>query len=682
MAFHVLPTMNDAQRIQELRETLTSHNFAYHNIGQATITDAAYDADYRELLALEAKHPELADPNSPTARVGSTPVSSFAKGKHEVKMLSLDNIFTAKEALDFFGPGAEVVIEPKFDGLSLSIAYEAGKLVQALTRGDGTTGDDVTANARTIDSIPLVLPKALDCEVRGEVYMPISQFDKLNAQLEADGDDLLANPRNGAAGALKLKDSAEVAKRGLAFVAYHLDGPQDLGCYGGGEGMLGELDRLGFKTPLHVPLRAGGFGTGTVVFHVEHSEALESLIATEGKRRESFDVQTDGLVLKLNDLNHRQELGTGTRAPKWAVAYKFPPERKVTRLKSITVQVGRLGTLTPVAELEPVALGGATVRRASLCNGDEVKRLGVGIGDDVFVERSAEVIPKVMGVATKRSTGVWTMPEKCPCCGTPVVKEGAKVAWRCPSSTCEEQIYQRLEHSLGKTSLDMDGAGPALIKTLVDGSSCYTLSALFDLSDSRVNQLLKPAAAQKFLAQREAAKKAPLWRKIHALGVEGLGRSLCKDLAAKWPSMDEFVQVLADDRKVVEELIGTVNTGRLVKWLTENVDEVERLESLGFAFKDTAARPTGGLSGKVFCITGGLLSGKREQVGARIEAQGGLMKNSVTKKVNYLVVGVDPGNSKVEDAKRHGTTVITEDELLALAGWDAVAEKPYVEPEY
>lgn len=673
--------MNEAARIAELRETLLHHNFAYHNLGQATVSDAAYDEDYRELLALETKHPELADPNSPTSRVGSTPVSSFTKGRHAAKMLSLDNVFTAKEALDFFGAGVWVVVEPKFDGLSLSLVYKKGKLVQALTRGDGTTGDDVTANARTIDSIPLVLPKALDAEVRGEVYMPISQFEKLNAQLEAEGDDLLANPRNAASGTMKLKDSAEVAKRGLAFVAYHLDGTQDFGTYFENEGVLGELERLGFRTPKAVLRREGGFAQGTGLFHME-LDAVTSAIAGVAAERERYDVQTDGIVFKLNDLKARQELGTGTRAPKWAVAYKFPPERKMTLLKSITVQVGRLGTLTPVAELDPVKLGGTTVRRASLCNGDEVKRLGVGIGDIVYVEKSAEIIPKVMGVAEQRSTSAWKMPEKCPCCGTTVVKEGEKVAWRCPSPTCEEQVCQRLEHALGKTSLDMDGAGPALVKTLVDGSACFTLSALFHLSDSRVNQLLKPAAAQKFLAQREAAKKAALWRKIHALGVEGLGRSLCKDLAAKWPSLDTLVQVLADDRKVVEELIGNVNTGRLVKWLTENVDEVERLEAVGFSFIDTTVRPSGGLTGKVFCITGGLLSGKREQVGARIESQGGLMKNSVTKKVNYLVVGVDPGNNKVEDAKRHGTAIITEDELIAMAGWEAVAEKPYAEPEY
>ena len=582
--------MSETQRILDLRRSLTEHNFSYHSLGQATVSDAVYDAEYRELLELERRHPEMADPNSPTARVGSAPVPGFAKVQHSVKMLSLDNVFTAQEVCAFFAPGSEVVIEPKFDGLSLSLVYKKGDLVSAVTRGDGTTGDDVTANARTIASIPLQLPKLLDAEVRGEVYMSINQFERLNATLTEEGEELLANPRNGAAGAMKLKDSAEAAKRRLSFVAYHLDSTQDFGTYFEEEGALGELARLGFQTPKSVQCRDGQKVPGAQLIRVEHPGKVAELISALDSVRQAFDVQTDGLVLKLNDLRMRQELGLGTRAPKWAVAYKFPPERKVTKLRAITVQVGRLGTLTPVAELEPVQLGGTTVQRASLCNGDEIRRLGVGVGDRVFVEKSAEIIPKVMGVSDKLASGTWNMPDCCPCCHTPVVKESDKVAWRCPNRACKEQVYQRLEHALGKTSLDMDGAGYALIRQLVDAGGCTSLSSVIGLAAAEVPKILKSAAAAKFLRERERVKGAALWRKLHALGVEGLGRSLCKDLAAKWSSLEALLEVLSSRPAEVEALIGGVNTRRLVRWLQDNVDELEALEGLGFSLKDASER--------------------------------------------------------------------------------------------
>ena len=674
-------TVIDARtRAAWLRKHIHIHNHAYYVLGTPTVTDAEYDGMFADLRELERRWPQIADPNSPTARVGSQVMSTFTKTKHAKKMLSLDNAYSAQEVADFFASGEKLVMEPKFDGCSLSIRYVKGHLVSAVTRGDGTTGDDVTQNAKTIKSIPLQLLRPLTCEVRGEVYMPIPAFETINEELAAAGEDLFANPRNAAAGTLKNKDSRIVAKRRLAFVAYNVVSPKDfvneylsdysketghaVAYYGKHSQVLQCLEQLAFVTPLSCYTMNGGKVDLTRTVLSNDVQGIDRILREMDDLRQTLTVQTDGLVFKIDRLSLQDELGDGTRAPKWATAYKYPPERKPTVLKDVVVSLGRLGTLTPVAILEPLQLSGTTVQRASLCNQDEINRLGINIGDTVFVEKSAEIIPKVMGLAKKGPrSGNWQMPTECPCCKTKVVKIEGQVAYRCPNKlTCSAQAVERLKHTLGKAALDWDGFGDEMILTAVD-CGLTTLNALLKVPEAKVGMMFKKAFAKKFLAERERVKTVPLWRKIHALGVQGIGRSLSQDLCAKWSSLVDMSDNHEELKKIVGEVFGT----NFLNFLVENIDELDELESLGYEFYETADR-TGPLSGKTFCITGGLVSGKREEVAARIEKAGGTFKSSVSKKVEYLLVGEGGGANKAEAAAKHGTKVITEEQLYEMMG--------------
>ncbi|MGV0949121.1 MAG: NAD-dependent DNA ligase LigA [Azonexus sp.] len=671
-------TVLDARsRAAELRKQIHAHNHAYYVLASPTVTDAEYDRMFADLRELEKRWPQIADPNSPTARVGSQVMSTFSKTKHAKKMLSLDNAYSAQEVADFFSAGEELIEEPKFDGCSLSLRYVKGHLVSAVTRGDGTTGDDVTQNAKTIKSIPLQLAYPVTCEVRGEVYMPIPAFETINAELAAAGEDLFANPRNAAAGTLKNKDSRIVAKRHLAFVAYNVVSPNEFVSelelhFGKPNNMLrkhgaviGGLEFLSFITPMSCYTMNGGKVDLTRTVLSNDVQGIERILLEMDALRQTLTVQTDGLVFKINSLTAQDELGDGTRAPKWATAYKYPPERRVTRLKAVEVSIGRLGTLTPVAILEPVQLSGTTVQRASLCNQDEVTRLGIAVGDDVFVEKSAEIIPKVMGVARKNTSFTWQMPVNCPCCKTPVVRIEGQVAYRCPNKlTCSDQAVERLKHTLGKSALDWDGFGDEMIVTAV-GAGLTTLTGLLKIGDKVIDSTFKKAFAKKFKAERARilGPDMPLWRKIHSLGVQGIGRSLSQDLCAKWSSLADMAANPDEVKKIVGEVFGT----NFLNYLVENVDDLEELEALGFQFSETADR-TGPLTGKTFCITGGLVSGKREEVAARIEKAGGTFKSSVSKKVEYLLVGEGGGANKAEAAAKHGTKVITEEQLYEMMG--------------
>lgn len=671
---------DDRSRAAELRKQIHNHNHSYYVLDNPTVTDAEYDVMFADLRELEKRWPQMADPNSPTARVGSPVMSKFAKTKHARKMLSLDNAYTAQEVTDFFRDNVQLIVEPKFDGCSLSLAYVKGNLVIAVTRGDGTTGDDVTQNARAIKSVPLQLPFPLTCEVRGEVYMPIPAFDTINAELAAAGEDLFANPRNAASGTLKNSDSRIVASRHLAFVAYNAVNPDEfvhdynkaISLNAGKkvnmdkthEAVLRSLEGLAFITPLSCYTVNGAKVDMTRLIQFDNTFGIDKIIHELDAIRQTLTVQTDGLVFKINDLRTQDDLGDGTRSPKWATAYKYPPERKTTVLKDIEISLGRLGTLTPVAILEPVQLSGTTVQRASLCNQDEINRLGINIGDTVYVEKSAEIIPKVMGLAKKGcKVGNWIMPAVCPCCKSPVVKIEGQVAYRCPNKlTCSAQAVERLKHTLGKAALDWDGFGDEMILTAVD-SGLTTLAGLLKIGDKVIDSTFPKAFAKKFKTERERIKTAPLWRKIHSLGVQGVGRSLSQDLCAKWSSLAD----MAVNPDEVKKIIGEVFSTNFLNFLVENVDDLEELESLGFQFFETADR-TGPLSGKTFCITGGLVSGKREEVAARIEKAGGTFKSSVSKKVEYLLVGEGGGANKAEAAAKHGTKVITEEQLYEMIG--------------
>jgi DNA ligase (NAD+) len=636
--------MTDATKINNLRAKLHQANVDYYVHSSPTITDAEYDRLLRELKELEDRNPSLVDPNSPTARVGAAEISSFAKVRHTKPMLSLDNAFTVDEVLDHLKhPNAGVLVEWKIDGLSLSLIYENGQLVRAVTRGDGTIGDDVTINARTIADIPLVLPTALNVEVRGEVYMPKDVFAKLNRQRQAEGEELFANPRNAASGTMKQKNPVEVARRKLRFLAYHYS-RTNVETQGQS---LSALKHLGFNVP------------ETMMCSLSDRARVNECINLASIRRNNLPFEVDGLVFKLDNLKLQEEAGYGTRSPKWAIAFKFPAERKATKLNSITVQIGRTGTLTPVAELEPILIAGTTVKRASLCNQDEIVRLGINVGDDVLVEKAGEIIPKVVGLSQKVKQGHWLMPTHCPCCNTRIEKEEGQVAYYCPNFACPDQVFERLEHAVCKRSLDIDGCGESQIRQLI-ANGVKTLKDLFSIENV---SFLGTASQAKFVREREKAKKAPLWRKLHALGIEGLGSTSCKELAARFTSLEQMV----DHDAEVKSILGPVAACNFFATIETLIDEIAKLDALGFTFEEDA-KARGVLSGKVFVITGAMLSGSRDQVSAKIEGLGGTVKPSVSKKVNFLVKGDGAGANKTEAATKYGTKIITEDELYRLMG--------------
>jgi DNA ligase (NAD+) len=689
---------NVQKRIEELRAKLHEANEAYYVHDTPTMSDDEFDRLLVELKQLELQHPEYADPNSPTARVGGGLIDGFAKSKHAVKMLSLDNAFTPDEVLRFFGKPVDVVMEPKVDGLSLSLRYQHGRLVAAVTRGNGDEGDVVTENARTIRTIPLVLKEPLTIEVRGEVYLPRTRFEALNAEREAAGEDLFANPRNAASGTMKLKDSKEVAKRKLGFCAYRLiDGPS---CLETETETLEFLKGLGFETPLEVPVK-GRPDTFCAVKYISAEENWVDTIKGElvwlNSHRDIFEYDIDGAVFKVDDLHTQSELADGTKAPKWAVAFKYPPERKATRLLDIILTVGRTGQITPNAVLQPVQLGGSTVKAASLCNADEIARLGIAIGDIVLVGKSAEIIPKCYpypegriytcpkcgfrgtlaeqekkhakkiveppsftvpcgGNIVELARDTWKMPEHCPSCSSVLTRRGVHTF--CPNPTCPAQVQMRIKHATAKSALDWDGMGDAQILALYS-QGFSKLSDLF----TKEPVGLTPGAAKKFAAERERVKKAPLWRKLVALGIEGVGSTLCKELAAKYRSIEAIAAV---PRTELVALLGPVNYASLVKFIEENAEEIERLVQAGVVFEEAGV--AGPLSGKEFVITGTLMSGTRSQVAARIEAAGGLVKGSVSRKTDYLVVGTGGGANKAAGAAKYGTICLTEEELYKLLG--------------
>ena len=650
-------------RIIELRQRIAQHNHAYYVLNTPGITDAEYDLMYQELQALEQEFPELVTIDSPTQRVGGLMIGGFVKVPHRRKMLSLDNRYTAQELLDSFAACTEVLLEPKIDGASLKIVYESSRLSLAVTRGNGHVGNDVTANARTMPSIPLSLRTSLPhLEVVGEVYMKRSALVKLNELLEAEGADLFANTRNAASGSLMLKDPKECARRNLMFVAHgcntEIPGVTTM------DGVRDFLKRLGFQTTDLLPKAEADAKTVTRVLKLAAVPALEALLAEADIQRKKLDVDTDGLVFKVNDLADQADLGEGNKFPHWAFAYKFPPERRITTLLGVTMQVGKTGRITPVAELKAVSLSGTVVQRASLCNQDEIKRLNVNIGDSVYVEKSAEIIPKVMGVAKKQTEGHFILPAECPCCQTQLVQPEGFVDWYCPNSRCSDQVYARLRYAVGKDALDMKGVGGGMLRVLMDTARIARLSDLFALEDEAI--LLKPAARRTFKAARELALQQPFWRQLSALCIEGLGTTLCQAVDDAWGSLDAML----DHWDELGELVGESVLISMKNWFgqPDNVTELERLMPLGFKFASKAATGPQPLAGKSFVITGALMSGQRDEVAEKIRKAGGTVKGSVSKKVNFVVQGVGGGRVKAEAAEKHGVPVITEEALYQMLG--------------
>jgi len=635
------------------------------------ITDAEYDALFRELKALEADHPEFASDDSPTRRVGAVPREGFVKVPHSSPMLSLDNALNEEElrafdkrVRDLLGDEAfQYVAELKLDGLSLAVHYRKGKFAQALTRGDGTVGEDVTENARTIRSIPLK-PRGHahgDWEARGEVVFNRKAFDALNEERAGAGQAAFVNPRNAAAGSLRVLDPAITAARKLEFFAYFLIPPPPSQAEA-----LRELRERGLKVNEH--WRVCNDIDTLVAFCKEWEE-----------KRDTLPFEIDGVVAKVDRLEQQQKLGWTAKAPRWAIAFKFPARQEKTVVENIEVQVGRTGALTPVAHLRPVAVGGVTVSRATLHNEDEIERLGLEIGDTVLVERSGDVIPKVVRVVEQGAhRHAFHMPKACPVCGGEVVRAEGEAASRCINPNCPARLKETILHWAARGVMDIDGLGDALVDQLVDAGLVRNVTDLYELTLEKLIALerMGEKSATKLLTNIRKSKEAPLPRLINGLGIPFVGERTAQILAETFGDLDKIATAEEEELQRAEE-VGPKVAASLRHFFHEshNRSLVAKLRDLGFSFHYEITRKSGKLEGLTFVLTGVLPNLTRDEAKARIEAAGGKVSASVSRKTRYVVAGEEAG-SKLDKARELGVEVIDENRLLELVGAEPLAPKP------
>ena len=654
-----------ARRASELRRYLHRHQELYDR-GTPEISDRDFDHAMSELAAIEAAHPELATPDSPTLRVGGAPVEGFAPVRHEPPMQSLDNTYSLAEVGEWIGrlrrlePDADLsfVAELKVDGVSISLLYEDGILVRGATRGNGQVGDDVTANLRTIRSLPLRLRGRPPARllVRGEVYLPKTSFRRLNRDREAAGLPLFVNPRNAAAGAIRLLDSREVAARRLAAVVYHLaDGPQ-LETH---SDVLRRLERWGL--PVHDSWQ-----------RCPDLAAVESYVEKWRERRRELDFETDGVVLKIDDLALRGSLGSTAKSPRWAVAYKYEPERVETVVRGIAVQVGRTGVLTPVAELEPVFVGGTTVRRATLHNYEDLARKDVRVGDTVRLEKGGDVIPKVVEVVLERRPPEATpfeMPERCPECGEPVEREPGEVAWRCVNPVCPAVLAESIRHFVGRNAMDIEGLGGERVDQMLREGRIADFPDLFRLRREELENLdgWGEKSAENLLAQIDAARTRELHRLLFALGIRMVGERVAKLLAQRFGSLDALAAASEEELTAVPEVGPKV--AHAVRVYFEDPRQKKRLSALAAAGVQppvaVVAMGDRPLQGKTIVLTGTLSAYTREEATRRLEELGARVASSVSAKTHLVVAGEDAG-SKLEKARKLGIEVLDEDGLTRL----------------
>ena len=669
------------KRHTELADEVRRHDHAYHVLAQPTISDRDYDRLYHELLDLEKEFPELATSDSPTQRVGGVPLKQFQPVKHLVPMLSLDNTYSQQELRDFVGRVQRILpdetldwmVEPKVDGVAISLRYEKGSFVVGATRGDGATGDDITVNLRTIRSIPQRLHGKAEkwptmLEVRGEVFLTKSGFEKLNAERKAAGEETFANPRNAAAGSLKQLDPRLVAKRPLDIVVYALgsvEGAQQPQTH---DEMLAWLKTFGFKTPEWTK-------------HCKSADELVTAVDDLDKLRKKFPYETDGAVIKLNSYEQRERAGFTSKAPRWAIAYKYAAEQAETKVLGILITVGRTGAITPTAELEPVFLAGSTISRATLHNEDYIRKKDVRIGDTVTIEKAGEVIPKVVDVVLTKRTGkelAFQYPKKCPECGSNLIREvigksqqGA--VWLCPNPDCPAQVRGRIEHWCARGAMDIEGGGEVLVYQLVSKGLVRDAAEIYKLTLNEVANLerMGQKSAQNFLDGVEASKSRDAWRVLYGLGIPHVGEGAAKSLCKHFPTLDDVLKASAEQLLEAED-IGEIIARSIVQWAgdSRNKDVVERLRKAGLNFKSELYKPqakAGPFAGKTFVLTGTLPNLKREEAAAKIEAAGGKVSGSVSKKTDFVVAGEEAG-SKLDKANALGIKIIDEAELLRLLG--------------
>ena len=655
------------ERIEQLRKELQRHEYLYYVLDSPEISDAEFDRMMRELQELERQHPELITPDSPTQRVGGAPREGFVKVEHSSPMLSLDNAFNEAELRDFDrrvrdllgGAKYRYVAELKLDGLSMAVRYENGVMVRAITRGDGLVGEDVTENARTIRSLPLRLHTGEEtCEVRGEVIMTLEAFRKLNEEREAQGLPRYANPRNSAAGSIRVLDPSITASRQLDYYAYFLlrDGRPALPSHWES---LKRLEKMGFKVNPHRRL-------------CKNFDELWEFITEWEEKRETLPYEIDGVVAKLDSVAQWEQLGATAKAPRWAIAYKYPARSAVTVLEDIEVQVGRTGVLTPVAHLKPVYVGGVTVSRATLHNEDEIERLGLAIGDKVEVYRSGDVIPKVVRVVERApDRRPFRMPKKCPVCGGKVVREEGEVASRCINTNCPARLKESIRHFASRGVMDIDGLGDALINQLVDRGLVKSIADLYRLKKEQLVELerMGDKSAQKIIDNINASRSQPLPRLLNGLGIPFVGERTAQILAETFGSLDAIAQADVETLQSAEE-VGPKVARSIYTFFREprNRELVERLRKEGLQFTyETERREEGPLSGLTFVLTGTLPNLTRNEAKALIERAGGKVASSVSRKTSYVVAGSEPG-SKLDKARELGVPVIDESKLLEMAG--------------
>jgi DNA ligase (NAD+) len=657
--------MNPAREIEKLRDELRRHEHLYYVLDQPEISDADYDALMRKLQALEAEHPELATADSPTQRVGGKPREGFLKVEHSSAMLSLDNALNEGELRDFDrrvrellgGEAFLYVAELKMDGLSMAAHYVDGVFTLAVTRGDGRVGEDVTENARTIRSLPLkVKTKDAKFETRGEVVMNHRAFERLNADREEKGLARFANPRNAAAGSLRLLEPQITASRRLEYYTYFLlvDGKPAKDSHAES---LDELERRGFKVN----------DNRSVCRDI--SEVLEFCARWEALRDE-LPYEIDGVVVKVDSIAQQQRLGWTAKAPRWAIAFKYAPRQAVTTVENIDVQVGRTGALTPVAHLKPVVVSGVTVSRATLHNEDEIERLGLQIGDDVVIERSGDVIPKVVRVQAQGSyRRPFAMPSVCPVCGGAVTREEGEAATRCINTNCSARLKESLLHFASRGVMNIDGMGDALVDQLVDRGMVESVADIYGLTDEKLMALerMGKKSAANVLANIGKSKKNPLPRVITALGIRFVGERTAQFLAEAFGDLDAIARAGLDVLQEAEE-VGPRIAESIFQFFREprNQQLVERLREAGLQFTYHSKRPKSGpLKGQVFVLTGTLPNLSRDEAKRLIEAAGGKVVGSVSKKTNYVVAG-DEAGTKLTKAQDLGVPVVGEDDLLNL----------------
>lgn len=655
---------HDAQiRINELVEELNFHSRKYYVEDSPEISDYEYDMKMRELKSLEAEYPELILAHSPTQRVGDVPLSEFTAVHHEVPLKSLQDVFSYSELEDFdrrvkkVQSDPEYVVELKIDGLSVAVEYKNGILVRGATRGNGIDGEDVTLNIKTIQSLPLKLAENVDITVRGEVFMPVSSFNKLNRQRQNDGESVFANPRNAAAGSLRQLDSSVTAKRNLDIFIFNIQ-KFDNGTFKTHSESLDYLKSLGFKVS---PFYNKFHDIEKVFSEIERFDKIRNELA--------FDI--DGAVVKVNDLSLREELGETVKFPRWAVAYKYPPEQKSTKLLDILINVGRTGVLTPNAVLEPITLSGTTVSRATLHNQNFIHQMDIRIKDTVIVQKAGEIIPEVVRVVPEKRSGneiIFEMPLNCPVCGTAVITDQSGVAVRCPNRLCEAQIFRKIVHFVSKEAMDIEGLGPSIVQQLIDESLLKDVSDLYSLNTQKLMNLegFAQVSANNIVEAIKKSKNAGLDRLIYALGIKNIGQKAAKLLAARFKNIDALMSASAEEIISIEDF-GDISANSVVNYFSDenNLELINKLKEYDVCMQYNQKIDDLRFEGKIFVLSGGLDTMTRAQATQLIESFGGKTSSSVSAKTSYLLLGDKPG-SKLEKATKLGVKIIDEQQFIEM----------------